>query len=510
MLANTICRATRLSPAPSWAGHSATRRAPALLAALAVCFLTCGGPLLAAEATAVSTTAAQATTNVAASSAPTTTATPAAAAGTNEQCLACHEGGGLELNYADGRKQSVDVDSSKLKRSAHAELSCVDCHPGYPGEGHETPKFINRREQLRARMEVCLNCHSIEGTMHSRLKESQSQLICRDCHGGGHEVQPSLVQGCLGCHTRPMSLTLSDGELVSLQMKTPIIVGSVHKNLGCNACHRNFTVKDHPDKPYENHHQLSWSMADACKSCHPEMYARSLEGIHHRLNSKNDRRAPNCADCHGSHAISDAATERLKIAERCRKCHASVYDVYASSVHGNALKSGSRDVLGCVDCHQAHGSRDPLANTFRTWVPQLCGDCHGNQALMKRYGMTGKLMDSYLQDFHGVTAAYYKKEDKDNSRIAVCTDCHGIHDIATTRGREADEVKSKLLERCRSCHPDAKTNFPDAWLSHYPPTLAGAPLVFLVDLAYKLMIPFMVIGLMLQILLHLYRYTVKR
>ena len=53
-------------------------------------------------------------------------------------------------------------------------------------------------------------------------------------------------------------------------------------------------------------------------------------------------------------------------------------------------------------------------------------------------------------------------------------------------------------------------DFPAAWLSHYEPTPQKAPVVWGVMLFYKLMIPFMVGGLVLQIALHLWRVVVNR
>jgi hypothetical protein len=66
------------------------------------------------------------------------------------------------------------------------------------------------------------------------------------------------------------------------------------------------------------------------------------------------------------------------------------------------------------------------------------------------------------------------------------------------------------VARCRKCHADATENFPDAWLSHYQPSFKRAPLVFAVTFLYKLFIPVIVIGLILQILLHIWRYAVNR
>jgi hypothetical protein len=63
---------------------------------------------------------------------------------------------------------------------------------------------------------------------------------------------------------------------------------------------------------------------------------------------------------------------------------------------------------------------------------------------------------------------------------------------------------------CARCHQSASPTFPAAWLSHYEPSLRHAPLTFLVEVFYKIFIPFVVIGLVLHVLLHLYRLSAGR
>jgi hypothetical protein len=80
----------------------------------------------------------------------------------------------------------------------------------------------------------------------------------------------------------------------------------------------------------------------------------------------------------------------------------------------------------------------------------------------------------------------------------VCYDCHGIHDIVSKRDpRKGLQVKANLLQTCRKCHPDASTNFPEAWLSHYVPTRDRNPAVFWARLAYQILIPGVVGGMLL-------------
>ena len=63
---------------------------------------------------------------------------------------------------------------------------------------------------------------------------------------------------------------------------------------------------------------------------------------------------------------------------------------------------------------------------------------------------------------------------------------------------------------CRKCHPGADEKFPAAWLSHYEPSWEKAPLVHAVRIFYRVLIPFMIGGLALQVVLHLWRALVNR
>ena len=60
------------------------------------------------------------------------------------------------------------------------------------------------------------------------------------------------------------------------------------------------------------------------------------------------------------------------------------------------------------------------------------------------------------------------------------------------------------------CHEGATESIPDARMSHYEPSWSRTPLVYAVTLGYKFLIPFMIGGLILQILLHIWRVVVNR
>jgi len=152
---------------------------------------------------------------------------------------------------------------------------------------------------------------------------------------------------------------------------------------------------------------------------------------------------------------------------------------------------------------------------YRDKVPEMCGKCHANKALMKKYGLYSGVVNSYLEDFHGVTLKLYRQQADTRSvtsrrPMATCVDCHGVHNITKATGIGTNLVKTRLVKQCQQCHAGAREEFPDAWLSHYEPSLTNAPLVFLIKFMYKIFIPFMLIGLGLQILYHVWRYLMYK
>ena len=100
---------------------------------------------------------------------------------------------------------------------------------------------------------------------------------------------------------------------------------------------------------------------------------------------------------------------------------------------------------------------------------------------------------------------------EDQQQIVVtCNDCHGVHNIASPKAKGAEAMTSTVKAACGKCHKDTAQTFPAAWLSHYPPSPTHAPLVWGVQMFYAFFIPFGVIGLILHLLLHVYRLSSGR
>lgn len=444
------------------------------------------------------------------------------------ECLGCHGQRGIDFALQNGEKIEAFVDRARFQASVHGSQGCASCHEGFSAQDHPQRKFENKELYAMKASLVCRQCHADEAVkkvpVHASLITASGKMpVCSGCHNP-HEIRTvtagmqhsSEKNGCLRCHQHAMSIKVRNGETVSLKVDASALEGSVHAKLACFDCHFGFSPSQHPERKFNSSRDFSIAQAEACRRCHFDKYTKTLESIHYSVLSQGNLKAPVCTDCHGAHSVAQARADKLKSSQRCGRCHQDIFNVYTSSVHGNALlQENNADVPICADCHTAHTIQGAHTQDYREKVPEICGKCHGDAALMKKYGLYAGVVNSYLSDFHGITLQFYRSQKNDSpdamrKSIATCVDCHGIHDITKTSGPATNLVKSRLAKRCQKCHAGASDEFPDAWLSHYEPSITNAPLVFLINLTYKIFIPFMLFGLILQILLHIWRYAVNR
>jgi hypothetical protein len=110
---------------------------------------------------------------------------------------------------------------------------------------------------------------------------------------------------------------------------------------------------------------------------------------------------------------------------------------------------------------------------------------------MSKYNISTDVLNTYVADFHGTTVTLFSKEKSGvDTNKPVCYDCHGVHDIAKVSDPQRGlEVQKNMLATCQKCHPDASNNFPASWMSHYIASPSKFPLVYYVNLFYKIFIP---------------------
>ncbi|MCL4561862.1 MAG: hypothetical protein M1281_14795 [Chloroflexi bacterium] len=330
---------------------------------------------------------------------------------------------------------------------------------------------------------------------------------------------------CLSCHGQPgQQMTLASGEVISLTIDENHYAASIHgsRDITCVTCHPNINGYPHPVLTAKNLREVAIQMSGTCEKCHTDNYRLATDSVHNTALVSGNENAAVCSDCHNPHTqtqILDPQTKqilpaaRVQIPQTCAKCHNAIYDEYKNSVHGAALiGDGNPDVPTCTDCHGVHNISDPTTAYFRLMSPQLCASCHTNKQMMDKYGISTQVMSTYVADFHGTTVTLFQKMSPDQpTNKPVCYDCHGVHNMTNVNDPQYGlSLQKNILTTCQKCHPDATTNFPAAWLSHYIPNPKTTPLVYYVQLFYKIFIPTVIGGMVLFVISDFVRRKIDR
>ncbi len=327
------------------------------------------------------------------------------------------------------------------------------------------------------------------------------------------DVQDDPDLACLKCHQeRGLTMTFPSEEVQPLYLDAEAFQQSAHgEKLDCVDCHRANRRYPHPLPQFATQRDYAVAQYEVCKRCHFDNYTRTLDSMHFEAMSEGKANAPICTDCHEAHTMTPLHESRLRVVETCSTCHDEIYNDYGESVHAAALQEENPDVPDCVTCHGVHNIPAASSSSFRQQSVDLCAGCHADSGLMDKYEISSTVLKTYLDDFHGKTVGFYQEQTSEIwPDVAVCTDCHGVHDIKEVDDPDSPVIKENLVETCQKCHQDATSNFPSAWLSHYEASLDKSPLVFLVKWFYQVFIPVMVGGLALNVALDVWRLARNR
>ncbi|MFN8439408.1 MAG: cytochrome c3 family protein [Caldilineaceae bacterium] len=443
-------------------------------------------------------------------------------AGEEVTCTDCH---------ADRRQYRYPHEKNPAQslQEFRAEISqnCQQCHPQQASAVHN-PGHVQAKDNPN--VPTCVDCHGGHDAQQADALAADPIGTCQSCHtsykdrrvGKPHaEVMANLEPGktCQTCHSdQPLAadaqcktchsllksdMTLPSGQTVNLHVNAEDVLKSVHGNreiegvkyntLQCTDCHQDQKRYGfpHPELDAATRRALTVDMEKICATCHEEIYKRQKDGVHEAAIANGKDEAATCFDCHGNHAIQPPAEPRERISQTCGNCHSKINEQYSTSVHGAALLGKQNpDVPVCTDCHGVHNISDPTTAQFRVNSPDLCAGCHANKELMAKYNISTDVFDTYVADFHGTTVELFEKQQPGQvTNKAVCYDCHGVHNILPASDEHSQVIRENLVTTCQKCHPDANASFPDAWTSHFKPSLQHNPLVYLVNLFYTILIP---------------------
>jgi cytochrome b subunit of formate dehydrogenase/nitrate/TMAO reductase-like tetraheme cytochrome c subunit len=155
-----------------------------------------------------------------------------------------------------------------------------------------------------------------------------------------------------------------------------------------------------------------------------------------------------CVDCHKDVKSSPHANTPAKVT--CAQCHADAQAAYRHSYHASAKKPDGTPAATCVDCHgDAHTilpAGDPKSTVYHSNIPSTCGTCHGQKFLMESTGNSNQPFVSYQESVHG------RAVENGSQTAAVCTDCHGAHDILPANNAKSLINKFNVPATCGKCH----------------------------------------------------------
>ncbi|HSG08132.1 MAG TPA: hypothetical protein VLA36_07235 [Longimicrobiales bacterium] len=302
---------------------------------------------------------------------------PAVAQQERPSCQSCH--GELEFlrqhvaTLPDAERLYAPAEF--LANSAHASMTCADCHTGFRSYPHPDP----------ASTRTCASCHpeasdAWEGGLHAL----DGGATCQDCHGTHDVLSKAVLESAGGARAVRLACGSCHYEAGAAE------VDPHADSVSCAACHA-----PHGTMPTEDDrssiHPLN--QAATCGACHEDVSAAWSGDAHGaavaplalpggRIPEGASRaEPPTCSACHGSHdmLVPSDPTFGAELTERCAHCHEPYRESWADSYHGQAATLGSPTVATCADCHGTHGiysSADARSLVSGERLLETCQTCH--------------------------------------------------------------------------------------------------------------------------------------
>jgi formate dehydrogenase gamma subunit len=139
--------------------------------------------------------------------------------------------------------------------------------------------------------------------------------------------------------------------------------------------------------------------------------------------------------------------------------HTDARHAYDHGFHARAVKDGSH-AASCLDCHSIGGdlttilpASDNRSTINRANIAKTCGSCHGEKSVMEGTGISNRPFVSYQESVHARAILH------GSTNAAVCTDCHGSHDIRPASDDESPIFKSNLSKTCGQCHANIAAEY---------------------------------------------------
>lgn len=395
---------------------------------------------------------------------------PAVSQITDEDCLTCHSDKELEAVTERGKTLNLFVPENPLMGSVHESISCTDCHTG-------AKSFEDVPHSDKPLTMACATCH-----------EEAEQAVASDVHGVAREAGNPRSPTCWSCHGGHRMLPLASPESQLSKTRQADTCGKCHGGDKLLMEEKGITKRN--------------------------LVLRYKSSVHWEaiVQGKN---AATCTDCHFHHNILSSASEksgvsRTGVANSCQKCHTIESKSFWTGAHGTALFHGNNDVPNCTTCHGDHdmASLRTRVGDAKQWAStQVCIWCHGNLRMMARYGLDTTPVDSYMEDFHGLT------QRGTLGASATCSDCHDPHHSLPAGHPSSRMHISNRGPVCGRCHGKVTDSFAQSFTHRKALEEYGGEIENVVRTIYIIVIVCSVAGMLLYTLfvwLHAVREKMRK
>jgi hypothetical protein len=149
-------------------------------------------------------------------------------------------------------------------------------------------------------------------------------------------------------------------------------------------------------------------------------------------------------------------------ANSCLDCHSALPEPLGVTQEKFSEDIHAQKGLTCVSCHGGDAASDDPDKAMsrkagwkgkidRKQIPQLCGSCHSDPVFMRQFNPS--LRVDQLAQYH--TSVHGKRLAAGDTKVAVCTDCHSVHDLKPPSDPRSTVNPVNVANTCARCHADA-------------------------------------------------------
>jgi hypothetical protein len=146
----------------------------------------------------------------------------------------------------------------------------------------------------------------------------------------------------------------------------------------------------------------------------------------------------------------------------CLDCHSALPDPLEMSQEKFSQDVHAQKGLTCTSCHGGDATSDDPEKAMsqkagwkgkidRKHIPELCGTCHSDPAYIRQFNPSLRTdqLGQYRTSVHG------KRLAAGDTKVAVCTDCHSVHDLRAPSDPRSTVNPANVANTCSRCHSDS-------------------------------------------------------